>query len=104
VAVGREVGVVQGRYVLSVGLLSSQLFFPSFNFFLILILLSTLRQHRPLLTRRCHSQLASSLTHKISGYSSEGFSTKEEAEAAFAAAKAAGAVRKVTPEGSTTVQ
>ncbi|RXW13166.1 hypothetical protein EST38_g12686 [Candolleomyces aberdarensis] len=49
------------------------------------------------------SQLANSLIQKVSGGSHEGFNTKEEAEIAYANAKSAGVVRKVTPEGSVTI-
>ena len=49
------------------------------------------------------SQLANSLIQKVSGGSYEGFNTKEEADAAYERAKAAGVVRKVTPEGSVAV-
>ncbi|KAJ2927050.1 hypothetical protein H1R20_g10074, partial [Candolleomyces eurysporus] len=47
--------------------------------------------------------VASRFTVNVKGSSMEGFNTREEAEAAFERAKAAGAVKKITPEGVQTI-
>jgi hypothetical protein len=49
------------------------------------------------------SHVVNPLIHKVSGFVAASYRTKEEAEAAWEAATAAGVVRRVVPETSETV-